>query len=91
MIKKRSFRECIEAVRDAAFKAQDSPSDCPVILHLEDHCCPAQQVQLALIMEEVLGDTLFRPAEERDISAVEMRTPPARRRYLRSSSSSSRS
>eukprot|EP00949_MAST-11_sp_MAST-11-sp1_P004218 g4218.t1 len=55
-----SFRECIEAIRAAAFES----SSYPVIVTLENHCCHQQQVTIANDLCEVFADMLFIPTEE---------------------------
>ena len=52
-----TFRECVQAVHEAAFVA----SPYPVILTLENHCSLPFQKQQADILHEVLRDSLFVP------------------------------
>nr|XP_005282916.1 1-phosphatidylinositol 4,5-bisphosphate phosphodiesterase delta-3 isoform X2 [Chrysemys picta bellii] len=49
------FRDVIEIIRDYAFKH----SSYPVILSLENHCGPEQQVTMVRHMKAILGDMLL--------------------------------
>jgi len=54
MTSKIKFRDVIQGVKDYGFVA----SPYPVILSLENHCSVEQQIRMAEIMREVLGDLL---------------------------------
>lgn len=57
MTSKIKFRDVIQAVKDYGFVA----SPYPVILSFEQHCSIEQQVVMAQILKEVLGDMLPKP------------------------------
>lgn len=57
MTSKIKFRDVIQAVKDYGFVA----SPYPVILSFEQHCSIEQQVVMAQILKDVLGDMLPRP------------------------------
>lgn len=50
------FKDVIEAVNRYAFEV----SEYPVILSLENHCNLSNQKKMAEILEEILGDTLYK-------------------------------
>ena len=59
------FREAIAAIGEYAFRANNiRPSQCPVIITMENHCEFDMQGQQAAILREVLGDKLFVPPAE---------------------------
>ncbi|KAI1048564.1 hypothetical protein LB506_002923 [Fusarium annulatum] len=63
LTKEISFRAVCEAIRESAFVV----SDLPVIVSLEVHCKPDQQLAMVRIMKEVWGDLLVpEPESEPD-------------------------
>ncbi|KAJ3144692.1 1-phosphatidylinositol 4,5-bisphosphate phosphodiesterase delta-4 [Geranomyces variabilis] len=58
LVGKLPFRDVVEAIGKYAFVA----SPYPVTMSLESHCGPEQQVVMATILREVLGDALLRKA-----------------------------
>ncbi len=59
------FREAITAIGEYAFRASNvRPSQCPVIITMENHCSFDMQGQQAAILKEVLGDKLYIPPDE---------------------------
>lgn len=64
LTKEISFRAVCEAIRESAFVV----SDLPVIVSLEVHCKPDQQLAMVRIMKEVWGDLLVpEPESEPDV------------------------
>lgn len=56
LCKPTSFRSCIEAVNEYAFKV----SEYPVILTIENHCTKSYQEKMARILDNILRDKLYR-------------------------------
>ena len=50
------FRECLEALKESGFVA----SEYPVIITIENHCSMKQQLVQVQLLEEILGDQLYR-------------------------------
>ncbi|KAJ3184613.1 1-phosphatidylinositol 4,5-bisphosphate phosphodiesterase delta-4 [Geranomyces variabilis] len=67
LVGKLPFRDVVEAIGKYAFVA----SPYPVTMSLESHCGPEQQVVMATILREVLGDALLR----KPLSDKETRLP----------------
>lgn len=65
------FADCIKKIRDTAFVT----SSYPVILSLEIHCTYDQQVRMAQIMIEKLGNLLKTPFEPNSNKPKEPLTP----------------
>ncbi len=51
-----TFRDAVQAVDNYAF----STSPYPVIIAIENHCSVEQQVKMAEISQEILGEKLYR-------------------------------
>lgn len=70
MTSKIKFRDVIQAVKDFGFVA----SPYPVILSLENHCSIEQQVRMAEILVDILGDVLpkcFKAEQTRPLPSPE--------------------
>lgn len=65
LTKEISFREVCTAIREHAFTA----SDLPLIVSLEVHCGPQQQIMMVNIMKEVWGEYLV-PEPDTDPTAL---------------------
>lgn len=55
-----TFRNCIEGIKEVAFKM----SEYPLCITLEDHLNASNQKKVARILREVLGDMLFIPGAD---------------------------
>uniref|UniRef100_A0A7S3UF21 Phosphoinositide phospholipase C n=1 Tax=Picocystis salinarum TaxID=88271 RepID=A0A7S3UF21_9CHLO len=60
MTSKISFHAIIQCIKDYGFKS----SPYPLILSLENHCSLPQQIRMAEIMEDILGEMLVMPTLE---------------------------
>lgn len=75
LTKEVSFRDVCSAIRDDAFTA----SDLPLIISLEVHCRPEQQLLMVSIMKEAFSDFL---APELNVDAAELPSPESLKRKI---------
>ncbi|EGG20225.1 phosphoinositide-specific phospholipase C [Cavenderia fasciculata] len=60
------FKHVIQSIKDYGF--ENSPY--PIVLSLETHCAPAQQVKMIEHMVAIFGDMLAKPFTEEDVDKV---------------------
>ncbi|CEJ81952.1 hypothetical protein VHEMI02049 [[Torrubiella] hemipterigena] len=75
LTKEVSFRDVCSAIRDDAFTV----SDLPLIISLEVHCRPEQQLLMVSIMKEAFSGFL---APELDVDAAELPSPESLKRKI---------